>query len=336
VSDEAVPKLKRSYSSASIKKSHQTSVEGLRRIASAGTLPLKKSKPSNNDIENEHANSYIDSGNGDSKSIAVVAKERRRERNKVLARKTRVKKKREMETLRDQVCQLQKENDRLKTMVKTKLPSAVSNQVLVTCNIQLPENVMSAVQTLLSRLENIETSFGTKLQQHQRAFVISNSAVDDNPLVYVSKGFLDLTGYEAHQVLGRNCRFLQGPDTDMNEVARIRQALNDSQEIRTIIRNYKQNGTPFWNLLQISPLQDMKGNTTLMIATLVEVSLSSKTAVSLLRSRHHSQKDDFEDGVDVTNLFAEYNNHGGPAHVSSDSVSTSSENNNNHSDESVN
>jgi len=96
----------------------------------------------------------------------------------------------------------------------------------------------------------------------------------------------------------------------MKKVANIRQALHDSQEIRTIIRNYKQNGTPFWNLLQISPLHDFNGTTTLMIATLVEVSLSSKTAVSILRSRlHHSQKDDFEDGIDVSNLFAEdYNN----------------------------
>ena len=125
----------------------------------------------------------------------------------------------------------------------------------------------------------------------------------------------------------------------MKKVANIRQALHDSQEIRTIIRNYKQNGTPFWNLLQISPLHDFNGTTTLMIATLVEVSLSSKTAVSILRSRlHHSQKDDFEDGIDVSNLFAEdYNNAGGAAQVSSDSVSvTSSDNNNNHSDESVN
>jgi PAS domain S-box-containing protein len=348
VSDDVAPKLKRSHSSTTIKKAAQTNTEGeFRRTASTGAL--KKSKISSNDLGNldggvgggSYDNSYVDTSSGgnddDTKCPAVVAKERRRERNKVLARKTRVKKKREMETLRDQVCQLQKENERLKHLVKKKLPSAISNQVLVACNIQLPDNVASAVQVLLSRLENIETSFGTKLQQHQKAFVISNSIENDNQIIYASRGFLELTGYEIHQVVGKNCRFLQGPETDVNDVNKIKEALNNSQEVRTIIRNYKQNGTPFWNMLQVSPLKDKNGNYTLVIATLLEVNLPSKGGSSLRASVVEDCNEEFgDDGAVFSNLYME-NFHPEPANVSDESVSVSSDNNNNpHSDESVN
>jgi len=350
VSDEPDPgpKLKRSYSTASLKRSSNTSTEGLKKSSSTGTfLGAKKVRSCSNIIDAEgglngdHENSYVDPNSlNESENLvkcsAVIAKERRRERNKVLARKTRVKKKREMETLRDQVCQLQKENERLKNIVKTKLPPVTSSQVLVSCNSQLPDNVLSAVQVLLSRLESIEMNFGTKLQQHQKAFIISNGVASDNQIVYASKGFLELTGYEMHQVLGKNCRFLQGPETDMEEVAYIKQAIHDSQEVRTIIRNYKHNGTPFWNLLQISPLRDIHGNVSLIIATLVEVSLPSKNLLATLRTRVNDNNNDKET-YDVSNLFKEGFENNETSHVSSasDSVSVTSSDNNGNSDESV-
>lgn len=353
VSDEAGPgpKLKRSYSTASLKRSANTSAEGLRRSSSTGTLGAKKSRSSKNIIDGENElngyneNSYVNPNSFNEstnlvKCSAVIAKERRRERNKVLARKTRVKKKKEMETLRDQVFQLQKENERLKNIVKHKLPPDTSSQVLVSCNSQLPDNVLSAVQVVLSRIDNIEMNFGTKLQQHQKAFIISNGVAADNQIVYASKGFLELTGYDMHQVLGKNCRFLQGPETDMEEVAYIKQAISDSQEVRTIIRNYKQNGTPFWNLLQISPLRDMHGNVSLIIATLVEVNLPSKNLLATLRARvnDNDNNNEKEEICDVLNLFEEGFKNNETSHLSSasDSVSvTSSDNNNGHSDESV-
>ena len=169
------------------------------------------------------------------------------------------------------------------------------------------------------------------------SFVITDPSFLDNPIVYASEGFCYLTGYNKEEIENRNCRFLQGPETDMEEVAYIKQAISDSQEVRTIIRNYKQNGTPFWNLLQISPLRDIHGNVSLIIATLVEVSLPSKNLLATLRTRVNDNNNDKET-YDVSNLFKEGFKNNETSHVSSasDSVSvTSSDNNNGNSDESV-
>jgi len=112
---------------------------------------------------------------GGSRSTLLAAKERRRERNKVLARKTRVKKKAELELLRDQVCLLRAENDRLKSIVKSKLPTAVGAHLLVECDIQLPDNVALAVQSIVDKAEINDTRLFRTLKTAQRSFCISNA-----------------------------------------------------------------------------------------------------------------------------------------------------------------
>lgn len=110
-----------------------------------------------------------------SRNTVMAAKERRRERNKVLARKTRVKKKAELETLRDQVCLLRAENDRLKSIVKSRLPSSVGAHLLVECDIQLPDNVAVAVQELVAKAEVNHGHLFETLKSAQRSFCISNA-----------------------------------------------------------------------------------------------------------------------------------------------------------------
>ncbi len=75
----------------------------------------------------------------------------------------------------------------------------------------------------------------------------------------VSEEFEAQTGYPPEEVLGRNCRFLQGPETDPAAVAAIRQALAAESEITVDILNYRKDGTPFWNRLRIRPLFDERG-----------------------------------------------------------------------------
>ncbi|MFB6209824.1 MAG: PAS domain-containing protein [Candidatus Nanohaloarchaea archaeon] len=77
----------------------------------------------------------------------------------------------------------------------------------------------------------------------------------DHPLFYVNQGFEDLTGYDRTEALGRDCRFLQGEDTDQDKVAEIRQALEEKEHVQKTIINYDAEGEEFWNELEIWPVQ---------------------------------------------------------------------------------
>lgn len=90
--------------------------------------------------------------------------------------------------------------------------------------------------------------------------VISNPRLPDNPIIYVNKGFEELTNYSADEVIGRNCRFLQGDQTKQEGVQIIRDALRNEQSCEVEILNYKKTGEKFWNELHITPIFDQQGN----------------------------------------------------------------------------
>nr|AML77163.1 putative LOV domain-containing protein [Pogostemon sp. BC-2016] len=106
----------------------------------------------------------------------------------------------------------------------------------------------------------------------QQTFVVSDATKPDCPIMYASSGFFTMTGYTSKEVIGRNCRFLQGPDTDQNEVDKIRNATRNGTSYCGRLLNYKKDGTPFWNLLTITPIKDDKGKTIRFIGMQVEVS----------------------------------------------------------------
>ncbi len=89
--------------------------------------------------------------------------------------------------------------------------------------------------------------------------IICDAQEDDFPIIYVNERFQQMTGYAEHEVLGINCRFLQGPETARASVDEIRAALQNNNEIRTQILNYRKDGTPFWNELQLAPVHDAAG-----------------------------------------------------------------------------
>ncbi|XP_061351918.1 phototropin-2 isoform X2 [Gastrolobium bilobum] len=106
----------------------------------------------------------------------------------------------------------------------------------------------------------------------RQTFVVSDATKPDCPIIYASSGFFTMTGYSLKEVIGRNCRFLQGPDTDKNEVAKIRDATRNGRSYCGRLLNYKKDGTPFWNLLTVTPIKDDHGNTIKFIGMQVEVS----------------------------------------------------------------
>nr|AML76835.1 putative LOV domain-containing protein [Helenium autumnale] len=106
----------------------------------------------------------------------------------------------------------------------------------------------------------------------QQTFVVSDATKPDCPIMYASSGFFTMTGYSSKEVIGRNCRFLQGKDTDQNEVNKIRHAVKTGTSYCGRLYNYKKDGTPFWNLLTITPIKDENGKTIKFIGMQVEVS----------------------------------------------------------------
>jgi len=116
------------------------------------------------------------------------------------------------------------------------------------------------------------------VQQAQRAFVVTNPALPDNPIVWSSDEFGKLTGYSREEVCGRNCRFLQGPRTNPKSVEAVRRAIRDKYEASVVLLNYRKDGSTFWNRFFIAPLRDARGRITFFVG--VQTDVSSKVSSS--------------------------------------------------------
>jgi len=103
-------------------------------------------------------------------------------------------------------------------------------------------------------------------------FVISDPRQADNPIIFASPGFSQMTGYGCKEVLNQNCRFLQGPDTNPHAVKQISLAVKKETPIRIIVLNYKKDGKPFWNLLHINPIHDEDGQLVSFVGVQMDVS----------------------------------------------------------------
>jgi len=101
--------------------------------------------------------------------------------------------------------------------------------------------------------------------------VISDARADDHPVVYVNPAFERITGYAAAEILGRNCRILQGDDAAQPGVAAMRNALAEAREARVVLRNYRHDGEMFWNEFQLAPVRDDAGTLTHFLGVMSDV-----------------------------------------------------------------
>jgi PAS domain S-box-containing protein len=116
------------------------------------------------------------------------------------------------------------------------------------------------------------------------AFTISDPRLPDNPLVFVNPAFERTTGYLRDEVHGRNCRFLQGPDTDPAAVQAIRDALAAREHQTVTLLNYRKDGSAFWNELATSPVFDAAGELTHYVG--IQSDVTARVAVEHERERH--------------------------------------------------
>ncbi|CAO4151104.1 Blue-light-activated protein [Methylorubrum aminovorans] len=114
--------------------------------------------------------------------------------------------------------------------------------------------------------------FAAAVRATRMAMIITDPCQIDNPIIYANDAFLRLTGYTRLEVMGRNCRFLQGPGTDLATVARLRAAIRSEQDVSAEVLNYRKDGSTFHNALYISPVHDEDGTLLFFFASQLDVS----------------------------------------------------------------
>ncbi len=101
--------------------------------------------------------------------------------------------------------------------------------------------------------------------------VISDARQPDFPTIYVNPAFTEMTGYTRAELVGQNMRLLQGPDTDSTAIESIRHALQEGRKCEVVLKNYRKDGTPFWNELLIAPVHDENGRLTHFIGVQTDI-----------------------------------------------------------------
>ena len=114
--------------------------------------------------------------------------------------------------------------------------------------------------------------FAAAVRATRMPMVITDPARDDNPIVFCNVAFQELTGYSRDEILGRNCRFLQGPETDPATIDKVREAIRVGQAVDVDLLNYRKDGTTFWNALYLSPVRDNEGIVRFFFASQLDVS----------------------------------------------------------------
>ncbi len=113
--------------------------------------------------------------------------------------------------------------------------------------------------------------FYAAVQMSRMPMILTDPHQDDCPIVFCNRAFEKLTGYPQEEILGRNCRFLQGPDTDRDAVARVRAAIAAREDSHEELFNYRKDGTGFWNALYVSPVFETSGELLYFFASQLDV-----------------------------------------------------------------
>ena len=133
----------------------------------------------------------------------------------------------------------------------------------------------------ITGVDNGTDPFAAAVRATRMPMVISNPRLPDNPIVFVNDAFCRLCGYPREEIVGRNCRFLQGPETAPETVATIRAAVKATEPVRIDILNYRKTGETFWNRLLMAPVRDAEGQLAYFFASQVDVTLERERLAGL-------------------------------------------------------
>lgn len=120
--------------------------------------------------------------------------------------------------------------------------------------------------------------------------LITDATQVDNPIVYVNPAMESITGYPADEVLGRNCRFLQNDDTEQSQIAELRDAVRHQRNCKVVLRNYRKDGTVFWNSLSVSPVRNADGDVTNFVG--IQTDITERKEAEELLARVNDELED--------------------------------------------
>jgi PAS domain S-box-containing protein len=141
--------------------------------------------------------------------------------------------------------------------------------------------------------------FEQAMAQTRMAVCLCDPRQPDMPIVFANRAFSSLTGYDEHEVVGRNCRFLQGPETDQRDVGKIREALRTGDVVLVELLNYRKDGSTFWNALHLGPIYRADGELLYFFGSLWNVSdvraarADERHALIMARELSHRMKNMF-------------------------------------------
>lgn len=119
--------------------------------------------------------------------------------------------------------------------------------------------------------------------------VITDCSMPDHPVIYSNPANKSITGYESHEMIGQNCRILQQEDRDQEGLEKLRNAIENQKECKVILRNYRKDGTMFWNELSISPVYDTGGKVTHFVGFQNDITAQVEAEEALKNSREKLQ-----------------------------------------------
>ncbi|MDP4002846.1 histidine kinase dimerization/phosphoacceptor domain -containing protein [Methylobacterium sp. NEAU K] len=146
--------------------------------------------------------------------------------------------------------------------------------------------------------------FAAAVRATRMSMIITNPRLPDNPIVYANDAFLRMSGYDRSEVLGRNCRFLQGEHTDRGAVAMIREAVKAQQDIAIDVLNYRKDGTAFWNALYLSPVANEAGEVLFFFASQLDVTDRVDAHLRIQQEKDHFEAEVARRTRDLTEALA--------------------------------
>ncbi|CAJ1932864.1 unnamed protein product [Cylindrotheca closterium] len=209
----------------------------------------------------------------------VAAEKERKRKNREFAKRSREKRKNEHKSLEEDLFILQQENARLRQIVQDKIPSK-AQEILKNCCKDHPLHHAAVKQGVNDALAMSDFHMLENLIKEQQSFCMTDPMQPDNPIVYASQSFYQLTGYTKEQTLGRNCRFLQGKDTDPKSVALIRESIKNGKDTSVNLLNYKADETPFWNQFFIVALRNHSGKVVNFVGVQCEIEDPNESVLS--------------------------------------------------------
>lgn len=177
------------------------------------------------------------------------------------------------------------QEEELKARVTTHITLRNLNRSLLEQNLRLEQEIRKRQQ----KEDELRLS-NQAIAASSNGIVIADAREPDMPIIYINPAFERITGYSAQEIIGRNCRFLQGPDKNQPALNELRSALRGGRDCKVVLSNYRKDGRRFWNELSISPIYDGAGNLTHFVGIQMDITERKQAQEALREQQEQTEK----------------------------------------------